>query len=172
MTTKFEELEKLAKLKEQWIFSDEEFEVEKKKILSWNTFNSFSNNQENYSWYSTYYTPKWEFIEFFLSSKWRINRIQFLLSIIGHLLFLILPSAAITILMEINETIWNIFILMYIIMVAFIIYSMFITNIKRIHDIGSSWWWSIMTVMSAPLSTLFFLIIPWTNWDNQYWPKK
>ncbi len=172
MATKFEELEKLAKLKEQWILSDEEFEVEKQKILLWNTFNSFSNNQENYSRYSTYYTPKWEFIEFFLSSKWRINRIQFLLSIIGHLLFLILPSAAITILMEINETIWNIFILMYIIMVAFIIYSIYIINIKRLHDIDTSWWWSIITVMFMPLSTLFLLLIPWTNWDNQYWPKK
>jgi hypothetical protein len=29
----YEELEKLAKLKEQWILSDDEFEIEKKKIL-------------------------------------------------------------------------------------------------------------------------------------------
>lgn len=38
MTTNFEELEKLATLKEQWILSQEEFETEKKKILNRNTY--------------------------------------------------------------------------------------------------------------------------------------
>lgn len=45
MATKFEELEKLAKLKEQWFLSDEEFEIEKKKIL-WQS----SENIENQEW--------------------------------------------------------------------------------------------------------------------------
>jgi hypothetical protein len=41
--TNYEELQKLAKLKEQWILSNEEFEIEKKKILKEEN-NWFKNN--------------------------------------------------------------------------------------------------------------------------------
>jgi len=49
----YEELEKLAKLKEQWILSDEEFEIEKKKLLSNQEFKSknedkISNDNKNW----------------------------------------------------------------------------------------------------------------------------
>lgn len=49
MTTNYEELEKLARLKEQWILSDEEFEIEKKKILNWKKMN------QNYFWEKKYW---------------------------------------------------------------------------------------------------------------------
>jgi len=42
----YEELEKLAKLKEQWILSDDEFEKEKKKIL-WSS--NDNNHRTNYN---------------------------------------------------------------------------------------------------------------------------
>jgi len=51
MSNKYEELEKLAKLKEQWILSEDEFNTEKNKILS--SVNNSSNN--NYSEMKTYY---------------------------------------------------------------------------------------------------------------------
>jgi uncharacterized membrane protein YhaH (DUF805 family) len=51
------------------------------------------------------------------------------------------------------------------------IYLLYIVNIKRLHDMNISWWFSIIVAIFTPISTLFLLLIPWTDWDNRFWPK-
>lgn len=181
MATNYEELEKLAQLKEKWILSNEEFEIEKKRILEWNVWNStnhnnFSNNFINYQSLSTYYEKKSTFWEFFFISKWRFDRLDFLLAWIWYFIYWALLWFIINILIskEYLETEGSEFIWLFFIIIVWwsFLYSLYIINIKRLHDLNLSWWLSTITLMLAPFSTLFLLLIPWTNWDNKYWPQK
>lgn len=42
-------------------------------------------------------------------------------------------------------------------------------TIKRCHDIWWSWRWTILFVL--PIICVGMYFIPWTDWDNKYWPK-
>lgn len=169
MSNKYEELEKLAKLKEQWILSEDEFNTEKNKILS--SVNNSSSN--NYSEMKTYFDNSEDNIfQKFLSHKWRINRGEYLIylsisfiPILMLVLFSLIPQ---------ESQKWIIkFIWIWLIIYVFLwIYSLYILTIKKLHDIDTSWWMSIIVNILAPLSTFVLLFIPWTKWDNRFWPKK
>ena len=38
--------------------------------------------------------------------------------------------------------------------------------IKRLQDIDYKWWWALV-----PLVPLVILFIPWTKWENRFWPE-
>lgn len=52
MNIKYDNLEKLAKLKDQWIISEEEYWIEKEKILSWNLPNLNPYSPQTLLWLS------------------------------------------------------------------------------------------------------------------------
>lgn len=174
MTPNFEELEKIAKLKEQWILSQEEFEIEKKKILSW------EDNNKNNSWYwnmnykslPTYIdNSNHDFFQKFFSHKWRMNRGEYLIYLSISFLPTLLIVGFLGFFRESKELIpivWTGFIIYTFIW----IYAIYILTIKKLHDIDTSWWLSIIVNIFAPISTFILLFIPWTKWDNKYGPYK
>jgi hypothetical protein len=62
----YEELEKLAKLRDKWIISEEEFQNEKNKILK----NWYNNNTNNNVWNFSNIIPVWKFIFLSIITWW------------------------------------------------------------------------------------------------------
>lgn len=166
MTTNFEELEKLAKLKEQWILSNEEFEIEKRKILSWESENIKSSSWDNIQSVQskTYHDSSNDsFFQKIFSSKWRINRREFFAySILLYIFyFLILFLIAIFFEYILKEEISEDLIKILALPINIILWLILI---KRLHDMNFSGWWSLF----FPI----YIIIPftsWTKWDNRFW---
>jgi uncharacterized membrane protein YhaH (DUF805 family) len=152
MSNKYEDLEKLAKLKEQWILSDKEFNIEKKKILL------NSDNVINYKTLPTYYNIPYDYAYY----KWRINRLEYLILFIVYNIILLVIIYFVVI-FDMND-------LYFIIFSLIIFYNLYIITIKRLHDINISWWMSILVMIFFPLSNIILSFIPWTKWDNRFWP--
>jgi len=163
MTDKIESLEKLSNLKEKWVISEKEFEIEKNKILG----------LENYS-KSYFDNSKDTLLQKLFSAKWRINRWEYLIySFILLILFIIWVLLLWILYYFMHNTINNIIlvIIMLFLLIA-VIYSNFVLIIKKLHDIDTNWWISIIIYFALPISMFILLFIPWTKWDNKYWPER
>lgn len=172
---KYAELEKLAQLKEKWVLSDEEFNIEKKKLLESET-QSRQENKDNVIWINTkfinhpyYYDYHNDsYLSMLFSHKWRINRGQLiwyiLLSFLLWFICLAIIIAVVTFL-GINgpDTSPDDF---FTIITLPLAYSITILFIKRFHDIDKSGWWQLVPVYNY-IATLFF---SWDNSDNRFWP--
>lgn len=166
MTTNFEELEKLAKLKEQWILSEEEFEVEKKKILSWESESIKSSpwGHTETSTSKTYHDSSNDtFFQKIFSSKWRINRREYFVYYILLMLFYFLVIFILAIFSEyilkeeISEGLIN--------ALAWLLYITYlIISIKRLHDANYRGWWILF-----PWVWVVLPFVSWTKWDNRFW---
>lgn len=173
--SKIEELEKLAQLKEKWVLSDEEFNIEKKKLLESET-QPRQENKDNIIWINTefinhpyYYNYHNDnFLSMLFLYKWRINRGQFiwyvLLAFLLWFICLVIIMAVVTFL-NINgpdaspDELFQI-------MTLPLAYSVVILFIKRFHDIDKSGWWQLVPIYNY-VATLFF---PWDSSHNRFWP--
>lgn len=167
MLNKFEELEKLAQIKEQWIISNDEFEEEKKKILNSN----FIKNKITNSYYNNNYD--WFFMKIF-SHKWRVNRINYLIFILVYIIiFMFYEFIYIFNLEYYNEFIRIFLWLINIFIVISFFYLITVLMIKRLHDFNVNWWYLILIFfinMIFWIWNIALLFIPWTKWDNDFWP--
>lgn len=182
MRINYEELEKLAKLKEQWILTNQEFEIEKKKILN-SEEKTESLDQRNISQeeniipnnFGVDYINK--HLLYLFDPRKRCNRVGFIIPYVFLFLSHIPPSI---IKIHIPDIIG------FSILIVGIIFA-----IKRTHDINLPWYlffwlWLILPgisnfvyffdkdllewFISIALFTIL-LILPWTIWDNEYWPE-
>lgn len=179
------ELEKLAQLKEKWILSDEEFQIEKNKILGAKTHNSETGN--NYLLIS-------------FSHKWRIDRIKFIVQIFLLIIYIFLFSWIIDFILSIgffpfyiNPIIENI----SKVLIGFLLfYLSIVLVIKRLHDHNESWWnilqiflpfifpiidrfdivsmkdryVTIVVICYIVVLLSILIFTPWDNSHNRFWP--
>lgn len=168
--TKYTQLEKIAKLKEQWTLTKKEFEIEKEKIL-----NSSDNSNNNFKNSLTYYNKINDFYDDLFLAKGRMNRTKYLLVNLFYIFIVFIIGVWTSILLELGINIWIESIGIIILIISFIAivlsYSIYIVNIKRLHDLNASWWWSILICSFYPITAIVLLLIPWIEWDNRFWPQ-
>ncbi len=157
--TNYEGLEKLAKLKNQWIISNEEFEIEKKKILNNHKLIDYNNNNDNSK----------TIFNILFSHKWKIWRGEF----IGYSLLIfflyIIAIICITLLLdyinisqikilESDDYLWIIYLPFF--------YSTVILTIKRFHDLNRSWWDYLLFFIPIYNLYLSFILI-FSKWETE-----
>jgi uncharacterized membrane protein YhaH (DUF805 family) len=184
-----EEIQDAAKkCKHCWEWLDDN--ISKNKNYHENTKNDFVDYQS-----STYYDNSNDnLMKKFFSIKWRMNRMDYLwVEMEIRILFFSLLMILFAILLE-KELIPIIFCTIAIIILMFFILTIsIVVTIKRLHDINLSWWylifflilnlllsyisyisaeiwWYVTSLISVILGLLFFFI-PWTKWDNKFWPE-
>lgn len=125
------------------------------------------NNKPNSSYWNqeTFYIKKdWiiEDLKFYFWYKWRITWSQYFSSSIFISAIFINISWIITALFSLD---YSFFLYVYIFL---LIYWNFYNTIKRWHDLNRSWLYIFFSLI--PFVNLFLIFIPWTKWDNKYWP--
>jgi uncharacterized membrane protein YhaH (DUF805 family) len=187
-----EEIQDAAKkCKHCWEWLDDN--ISRNKNYHENTKNDFVDYQS-----STYYDNSNDnLIKKFFSTKWRMNRMDYLWMDLWILFFSLLttPFMILFAILLGKELIPIIFYVIAIIILMFPVWIIsIIVTIKRLHDINLSWWylifffilnlllsyisyisaeflWYVISLISIILGLLFFFI-PWTKWDNRFWPEK
>lgn len=97
----------------------------------------------------------------YLSYKWRIWRLEYIISIVIFIYTFLYWYALI---INFESDIW---ILYSSILWLIVFYIFIVIHIKRLHDINTSWWWCI-----AMITQIFFLItllLSWNKWENKFW---
>ncbi len=105
---------------------------------------------------------------FLVDINWRVNRLQYLYSILW--LFLLIPLLILLLsISEINNIInWIIFILSSTFFIILFLLVFNIVRIKRLHDLWLSWYWSLLCWILFPFSDILLLIIPGKKEKNKY----
>lgn len=182
---KYAQLERINSLKEKWVLTDKEFELEKYKILHEDTedeMDSYDDPNEkpakkiksHFAHLPTYHTEVYSFWSWhtFFSPKWRIKRSTFwwvlgwsylLVAFIWIVAALIIPSIG----EDSKETFMRYFGFISLVIIPICVWMIIVSIIKRLHDVWQTGWLWIIPVYNFIVPAF----VPWNTWDNQYWPQ-
>lgn len=109
-------------------------------------------------------------LDIYMSHKWRINRLEYILIHLWYVIIFLIISLLIWVTMTDKESInLTIVLIISVAITSVLIYSLYCVNIKRLHDMWKSWWWSILIWALYPIPVILMITIPWNKWKNKFW---
>lgn len=182
---KYAQLERINSLKEKWVLTDKEFELEKYKVLHEGIEDEVDSPDEpiekptkkinsHFAHLPTYHAEVHDFWSWhtFFSPKWRIKRSTYWwvfgwcylwIAVTWILAAAIMPS----IIEESKETFTMYLGFFMILIFPILTWATIVSVIKRLHDVWQNGWLWLIPVYNFIVPAF----VPWNTWDNQYWAQ-